>query len=597
MATTLEVEYSVTFQQASVIIPAHNAAATLHRQLEALAAQLRPRPFEVIVVANRCTDGTVAEAESFDRRLNLRVVRADGQASAAYARNVGAAAAVGRYLLFCDADDRVGSKWVASMVEPLEAGRADIVGGLIQVNRDGLRNWMYRCRYAWLDQRYVMNQQLPFTPRGLPIVMSASLGVTAEAFSAVGGFDTTFVGAASEDSDLCRRLLRSGYRIGEATGATIVYEPRRTARSVLSQARAWQRGGIILAAKEGHLGRFPSVSFAAWNVAKTAAYQVLREKEFNPLAVYGTSRVAYFRFNEQRRWIREHGELPTLSPDHFDFCVQLDAPIVGGLAFASGPSEQAIEYAEQGIETNFLRIMEKLLPETGVFVDVGASIGIYTVAAARCVGQTGRVVAFERSATARSFLNLNIYRHRVNERVQVRSAHVGGVPVPRNSAGSRDLLTSGWDVEVSPASPSPIELVEEGPFAVVTLSEAVSEAADRPVDMVRVDVDGLEAQVVKEAVDLIKRNPRGVLLLEFNQTTCEAGQCAVQELLEPLLSGGWDLFLIDKASDELTDALTPLDRTRLAHIDGADPAVRHHVVATRKPCSTALLAAAHSLIL
>lgn len=42
----------------SVVIPAHNAAATIGVQLAALAEQQTNHPFEVIVVDNRSSDDT-----------------------------------------------------------------------------------------------------------------------------------------------------------------------------------------------------------------------------------------------------------------------------------------------------------------------------------------------------------------------------------------------------------------------------------------------------------------------------------------------------------------------------------------------------------
>ncbi len=168
---------------ASVIIPANNAAATLSRQLEALASQAQPPSFEVIVVANCCSDATVHVAGEFAHKAPTPVVTADEQASAAYARNIGAGAAAAPYLLFCDADDVVGQGWVEGMLAPLIEGRADFVGGTIQVDRDGLPDWIYRWRYSFFDQRCIRERQ------PLPYVISAALGVTVEAFNAVGGFD------------------------------------------------------------------------------------------------------------------------------------------------------------------------------------------------------------------------------------------------------------------------------------------------------------------------------------------------------------------------------------------------------------------------
>ena len=54
----------------TVVIPAHNAAATLGRQLDALVAQEWSGSWEVVVVDNRSTDATVyCVAEGSGRSL------------------------------------------------------------------------------------------------------------------------------------------------------------------------------------------------------------------------------------------------------------------------------------------------------------------------------------------------------------------------------------------------------------------------------------------------------------------------------------------------------------------------------------------------
>ncbi|GHJ55165.1 hypothetical protein Nm8I071_44720 [Nonomuraea sp. TT08I-71] len=84
----------------SVVIAAHNEARVLGRCLDTVLADAEPDEFEVIVVANGCTDGTVDVAR---RRPGVRViVLAD--ASKAAALNAGDAAATGFPRVYLDAD-------------------------------------------------------------------------------------------------------------------------------------------------------------------------------------------------------------------------------------------------------------------------------------------------------------------------------------------------------------------------------------------------------------------------------------------------------------------------------------------------------------
>ena len=69
--------------------------------------------WEVVVADNRSTDGTVAVANSFADRLDLRVVPAPEKSNAAYARNVAVATSQAPWIAFVDADDMVAPGWVA----------------------------------------------------------------------------------------------------------------------------------------------------------------------------------------------------------------------------------------------------------------------------------------------------------------------------------------------------------------------------------------------------------------------------------------------------------------------------------------------------
>jgi glycosyltransferase involved in cell wall biosynthesis len=56
---------------ASVLIPAYQEAAVIARCLNALLADAAPGEFEIVVVANGCTDGTARIARSFEPRVRV----------------------------------------------------------------------------------------------------------------------------------------------------------------------------------------------------------------------------------------------------------------------------------------------------------------------------------------------------------------------------------------------------------------------------------------------------------------------------------------------------------------------------------------------
>lgn len=398
----------------SVIIPAHNAAETLGRQLAALARQLDTPAFEVVVVLNRCVDATGEVASSFAEQLDVSVVVADDLASAAYARNVGVAHSRGRLLLFCDADDEAGPSWVSAMSAPLDRGDADFVGGMIRVERQGLPDWLYQWRYERLDGLCLSDIE-----GWLPFALSASLGVTRRAFESVGGFDERFPGAACEEIDLQRRLLRAGWRAGVATEAEMRYVPRTDPAAVVAQSRTYHRGLRLLNEIEGHPTVRPSYGMLLRDLPRIAAHCLVKSEHRSPRYLYYRTRVEFARWLEGRRHgVSAHsiGHLPTA----VDFAVPVDTPRVGGLAFEVADRTHWLACESRAAQDAMIvRELESLMPPGGVFVDVGAGVGIVAVAAARIAGPAGRVIAVEDDPRWRPLLERNLERHALTDGVAI----------------------------------------------------------------------------------------------------------------------------------------------------------------------------------
>src|SRR5689334_21294195 len=103
----------------SVVIPVGSIDDALDRQVEAVLDQTCPDRFELILALN------VASPEAgpaFTQRWgaptgrSVRVVDALDRRGAAHARNVGARAAAGDRLAFCDADDLVHPGWLDALL-------------------------------------------------------------------------------------------------------------------------------------------------------------------------------------------------------------------------------------------------------------------------------------------------------------------------------------------------------------------------------------------------------------------------------------------------------------------------------------------------
>jgi FkbM family methyltransferase len=541
---------------ARVVIPVHNGAGTLGEQLEALARQVDAPEFDVVVVLNRCTDRSRDVAESWIPALDLSIVEADAKASTAYARNVGAAGSSSPYLLFCDADDRVGDRWVAEMLVPLVSGAADLVGGCPMVERADLPSWRYDRYYALIDGPQLIRR------RSMLYALGASLGCSRVAFETVGGFDESFPAAGYEEIDLALRIVRAGWRVGLAPEATFRYRPRTTLRGELRRQHAYANGRAYLEWKEGSLSAAPGSWQAAKRAVRIAGGLMLRDREWRPSVYVMRIATEVFWIRAQRDVVRRYGVLPTGPPVVDDFVAPVATPIIGGLAFQARAGQ--VPHAPEWVEQRSLAMVGALLDEGGVFVDCGANIGVFTVAAALRVGSSGRVFAFEPDPRSRSLLEQNVQRHRISEHVVVVDAAVGAAPgrLPFTPYAN-DVVSSFVE---APAVFSPGAAMAPIDVEVVPLDTGVPNC----VDFLKIDVEGYEIEVLQGARQLLDRNPDVVMLVELNPATLRSAGHDPAALLDQLPPERWALWLIDERADDPAMRIRVLDTATRALIDSAD---------------------------
>ena len=104
--TALDTEFHAEAPLVSVIIPTYNVGEFIGETLRSVLGQQGVRNFEVLLVDDRSTDDTVAQAQAAagsDPRL--RVLHNTGPQGAAGARNHGLARANGEWVAFLDGDD------------------------------------------------------------------------------------------------------------------------------------------------------------------------------------------------------------------------------------------------------------------------------------------------------------------------------------------------------------------------------------------------------------------------------------------------------------------------------------------------------------
>ncbi|MBO1751981.1 glycosyltransferase family 2 protein [Actinotalea sp. BY-33] len=147
--------------RATIVIPAHDEESVIERCLEVLLAGARPDDFDVVVVSNGSSDGTVARARAAADRLRFPVVVIDlDRPSKIAAIREGIDHAAGGPVVVLDADIELPTSTALAVCRVL--GRAEPVLASARLRVDASRSswWVRRYYRAWTALPYVSSSMV-----------------------------------------------------------------------------------------------------------------------------------------------------------------------------------------------------------------------------------------------------------------------------------------------------------------------------------------------------------------------------------------------------------------------------------------------------
>jgi FkbM family methyltransferase len=247
-----------------------------------------------------------------------------------------------------------------------------------------------------------------------------------------------------------------------------------------------------------------------------------------------------------------------------------------GLTVMLYPSDQLSRalHVSGAYEPNTAIVLRRLLPDGGVFVDVGAHAGIFTMLASRWVGARGRVISFEPSARERarllehvdrnSLTNVTVHPEAVADREGTASLKVAA-----DGFGGLNTIGSAFAYDV-PAR-------EQVDVPVTTLDRALASDGIQQVHAIKLDAEGAEYAALVGARGVLSKF-RPALVLELFSRSLQAHGVTIGQLAGLLHESGYRTFRIDdatarleplnelEAADEQNIVALPQERVRtLAH--------------------------------
>lgn len=202
------------------------------------------------------------------------------------------------------------------------------------------------------------------------------------------------------------------------------------------------------------------------------------------------------------RRYRVYRMLTRLAPDRYEIY-----RVAGGLIYLNlHESAAMVQRALGAYEPAKYQMIRRHLRPGMTFVDVGANKGDFTLMAARLVGESGTVISIEpepenhsmlqRSIELNGYANIKVLQVALSDRDGIADLRIGA------TSGAHTLAPEFNGVRTVSISTR-------------TLDGVVAEQRLRSVDMIKIDVQGLELAVLRGASQTLLANPSVILLLDL----------------------------------------------------------------------------------
>lgn len=201
------------------------------------------------------------------------------------------------------------------------------------------------------------------------------------------------------------------------------------------------------------------------------------------------------------RLLRRFYDMDKRQNDHFAITIDYDDDLLINVDTASF-IEWWVFFFNEYEGSNITNLIKRIVRPGAIVLDVGDNIGVYTLVMSRCVGDAGRVYAFEPQPQEFSKLRENVSLNRlVNVRLMACALS--------DQSGAATLYSHGADVANRAASSLRLDRVSSNPISqtveLSTIDEIVrAEKVDR-LDFLKIDTEGHDFRVLRGAQASISR--------------------------------------------------------------------------------------------
>lgn len=193
-----------------------------------------------------------------------------------------------------------------------------------------------------------------------------------------------------------------------------------------------------------------------------------------------------------------------------------------------------------GFENEELEFTFNFLRKGDIFFDIGANIGLFSLVAAKRIGETGKIFAFEPSPKTFLRLKENIVLNKFENIIPLNLGLSNKIEkLPFN------ISETGYDAWNSFAGNGSELLQKSIEVPVITLESFISEKKLSNIQLFKIDVEGWEKFVLLGGEKYLRINSP-VIILELTESNTFSAGYMVQELYSLLESWGYCWYRLVK---------------------------------------------------
>jgi FkbM family methyltransferase len=198
-------------------------------------------------------------------------------------------------------------------------------------------------------------------------------------------------------------------------------------------------------------------------------------------------------------------------------------------------------------------VVKREINKGDVVLDIGAHVGYYTLIAAECVGETGKVFAFEPDPTNFAILKKNIEVNGFKNVILVQKAVSNRTGITKLHLSEQQHMCHRIYEWHSSSNSIEVETIALDDYF---------EDYNGKIDFIKMDIEGAECKTIQGMQSILQRNKQLKMIVEFNPPVMKESGLHPEELPKMLYDHGFKLYNISEQKRKIEQ----VDNTKLSEM-------------------------------